>query len=114
MEERTRVAVDQNAFNARITGDPNRLSADSFERVFETLSHSFALQPQISYIGIGLERTGEYCMLERLPDGTPQIREYRREETGEIVIRDYAVTPQGRKLLKTLPWDNYRSEERRV
>ncbi len=106
VHELTRAAVEQNQFNLLIS-DADQLSAERFESLFVPLAHAFTVRPELSYIGLGLEATGEYCMVERLPDGTPRIREYRVDPDGVRRIRDYRPTTTGRELIRTLPWDGY-------
>jgi signal transduction histidine kinase len=55
---------------------PNDITAKHFHPLFDAIAPTFSLNPQIAYIGFGLETTGEYALLLRQPDGTLKYREY--------------------------------------
>jgi PAS domain S-box-containing protein len=64
-------------------------TAADFERIFGYLAQSFRAHEEMSYLGIGLEATGEYCMVQRLPDGGVGVRAYYRKAGGAMEIWDY-------------------------
>lgn len=106
-----KLAVQQAHICRRIT-DPDTLSARDFTPLFAQLTAPFLEKTDLTYLGLGLEETGEYCMLERLPDGTVRLREYVQDGEGKRVIRDSIPKPGGRELVQTLPWDGYDPRQR--
>src|SRR5262245_22659981 len=81
-----RTATDQNEINLKLT-PPGRLTSANFEGLFDRLAPAFEVRKELSYLGLALDETGEYCMLERLADGSVRIREYVDGPDGKRVIR---------------------------
>lgn len=111
IHELLRSATEMNAY-AQSLCPPEEIAADRFESIFSTLAPLFALRTDLSYVGLGIEATGEYAMLERLPDGAVRWREYLQTAPGHRVIRDYTPAPGGRVLRQELPHDGYDPRER--
>ncbi len=84
-----------------------------FEPVMTSLADAFELQRELSYVGLAVESTGEYSMLQRTPgSGVTRNREYIRLPDDSREIRDHHFQDGTRRLANTLPWDGYDPRQR--
>ncbi len=104
-------AMNQNA-QERLLMQGQQLPMEDFKELGGFLAHSLEVQRDLSDLGFGLERNGDYVFAERLPDNTIRVREYVNGEAGGRVIRDWRWHGAERELLKEAPWDGYDPRQR--
>ncbi len=105
LRERVDIATDHQTLYKRLCPD-NKLSASEFPELFHQLWTTFEPHSELSYLGVGIARTGEYAMLYRLPDGTSRVRTYiHNPESGDEIL-DYRPTASGLQLVGRMPWKN--------
>jgi len=104
-------AMNQNA-QGKLLLEGKQLSSDDFKSLGGFFAHSLTVLRELSYLGFGLDRNGDYVFAERLPDDSIRVREYVVDESGQRVIRDWRWRGADRELLKVAPWDGYDPRQR--
>jgi signal transduction histidine kinase len=88
--------------------NPNRGLTEQFGAFLGDMADVFELHSEISYVGIGVERTGDYAMLERIPgSGKIRCRESLRNADGTGRTREFIVETGIRRPPSGMPWDGY-------
>jgi PAS domain S-box-containing protein len=78
------------------------------EQVLSELAPAFIARPILSFVGIGLESTGEYAMLERTGGGKVRLRHFAILPDGQREIRDSWADEANRlQPAGVLPWNGY-------
>jgi PAS domain S-box-containing protein len=80
-------------------------------RLFAELAHSFEIHGELSYIGLGLVKTGDYWMLRRTEQNQVEVRSYLLSAP-RPVIQDYAAKSGRLVPLQRRDWDSYDFRER--
>ncbi|MFQ5844681.1 MAG: adenylate/guanylate cyclase domain-containing protein [Planctomycetota bacterium] len=98
-------AADQSAL-AKSLIDTGQLDPSDFPRLQAYFAQAMQVQQELTYLGLGLEATGEYCMVERTAAGPLLIREYVLQQ-GRMVVNDYEPAGASRQYKRSLPSDGY-------
>ncbi len=87
------------------------VAAADLPDLFSRLAPSFEVHTELSYLGVALEKDGEYWVLKRKPDGAVVVRRYvpREDELAELAVRDGDPTL---RLLTRAPWDGFDARAR--
>jgi hypothetical protein len=83
----TRQAAEQNHLHAQLLAG-GQFSAADFGRMEGFLAQALQVSSNLTYLGFGLESTGEYLMAERQTNAAIRVREYRLAAGGQRVIQD--------------------------
>ncbi|MHC4830068.1 MAG: adenylate/guanylate cyclase domain-containing protein [Planctomycetota bacterium] len=85
-----------------------RPSRDDFERIAVHFAHAMRVQAGLTNLGLGLEATGEYCMVARKPGGLEGV-DYIRFGEGERDVRvdRSEFGNEGRRPTDGRPYDGY-------
>jgi adenylate cyclase len=75
----------------------NTLLASDFSRLTAAFESIVAANPELSYLSLGLEATGEYCHAYRRPDEKLEQQECIRQKDGTISRADYQIK-DGRRV----------------
>lgn len=106
IETLMRSAIDQNDLNSRLlTADT--LSAEDFKSLFPFLVRAFQVQRALSNVGLAVEKTGEYCQVQRDADGSLRVRAYVNAPDGSRVIHDFEIEGQSVSAKAISPWNNF-------
>ncbi len=107
----TRQAVEQNHLHARLLAG-GQFSAADFGRMEGFLAQALQVSSNLTYLGFGLESTGEYLMAERQTNAAIRVREYRLAAGGQRVIQDlHLVNGRLQPAVRTR-WDGYDPRQR--
>lgn len=81
-------------------------TAADFGRITAHFAQAMRVHPGLTNLGIGLDATGEFCMVARKPDRLASM-DYVREEDGSMRIDLYELTPTARRFEGPKPYDGY-------
>lgn len=115
LEDRVRRMTSDVAAQAEIASmiTPRRaLTEQDVVRVFPELARAFYLNPDLSYLGFALERTGEYWMLQRLPSGEISLKTYTGLVQRNIQVKLFRWDGQVFRFEEEIPWDGYDPRQR--
>lgn len=111
-----RVAVRQNRLSQQLietglltTPEAKRGSkptAGDFARISSHFHEAMQVHTGLTNLGIGLEATGEFCMVARKPEGLTSVN-YLRRADDTMDVRLYTFTPEGRQPSGSKPYDGY-------
>jgi adenylate cyclase len=73
------------------------VTAEDFSRLTAQFESIVGVNPELSYLSLGLEGTGEYCHVYRRPDGVLEQQECIRQTNGKIARADYRIK-DGRRV----------------
>ncbi len=100
------VAADQNAVLQNLI----RQHLDHLDLVslLSELAPAFIARPVLTYVGVGLEATGEYAMLERIEGKKMRLRHFTLRADGGREIHDYWPDAANRMTgPEIVPWNGY-------
>lgn len=111
-----RVAVRQNRLSQRLietgqltaadvpAGSPP--TAEDFAPITGHFYEAMQVHGGLTNLGIGLEATGEFCMIARKPEGLTSVN-YVRAADDTMDVRLYTFTPEGRQPSGSKAYDGY-------
>jgi adenylate cyclase len=80
--------------------------------VLSRLRALFAANPELTYLSVSLDQTGEYGHVFRRPDGKLEEQECRRESSGKVTRTDWVLDTAGKRVLRDTRATDYDPRKR--
>ena len=100
-----RVAVRQSQLSERLL-QSGQLPPTDFDALSRHLTQAMEVHRDLTNLGLGVEATGEFCMVSRKSDALSSVN-YVREPDGTMRVDLYEPYVDGRRLVGHKPFDGY-------